>query len=549
MGPYRLLDKLGEGGMGVVYRALDDNDRAVAIKVLRAHVAHDEGARERLRREVDTLSRVRSASVAAVLDADVDGDRPFLVTQFVPGPPLDEVVESQGPFTPAQLARLGRGLADALRAIHAAGVVHRDLKPGNVLMVQDRPVIIDFGIAHVADDSRLTQTGLVMGTPGYLSPEIIDGAEVTEATDWWGWAATLAYAASGTAPFGRGPMPVVLDRVARGQADLRRVDPRIRPLLEAALDPDPRLRPDAPAVLRELEVYASGGQTGSIARPDATARLAAAPPTEVTPRRQSTARLARREPTVPQRNSQPTTPARPRPTVAPAYDRGVAASRADEAAYRPPPMDPRIGQPPRTGTLAALLAGLVALGAVMPVFAWALLFCWTFAARWADRSVTSMVLRWYAAGRRKSDTAIAVVLSPWHAVLAALSTLLVVLLPAFLGAIAAALTAVGCSALGFDGSVMDRPIPLAAATLVAGWTVWWGPGGTSTRRGSRSLVRWTARNVPITRIVVGLALALAALCLLIASIQLHEAANWWPYADSSQVPGAGLVPGLPSLGS
>ncbi len=119
------------------------------------------------------------------------------------------------------------------------GVVHRDLKPGNVLILDGDPVVIDFGIAHVADDVRLTMTGLVMGTPGYLPPELVEGSAVTAATDWWGWAATLAFAASGEPPFGRGPTDVVIDRVRRGAADLSGVDERLRPLLLAALSADP----------------------------------------------------------------------------------------------------------------------------------------------------------------------------------------------------------------------------------------------------------------------------------------------------------------------
>jgi serine/threonine protein kinase len=220
LGPYRLVHQLGEGGMGVVHLALDPSGRAVAIKVLRAHIAHDGDARTRLAREVQTLARVQDARVAAVLDADTDGDRPYIVTRYVPGPPLDQVVADKGPLRGDALLRLGRGLSGALTAIHRAGVVHRDLKPANVLLLDGDPVVIDFGIAHVADDIRLTMTGLVMGTPGYLSPEVVEGAPVTTATDWWGWAATLAFAASGQPPFGRGPMDVVLDRVRRGQADL-----------------------------------------------------------------------------------------------------------------------------------------------------------------------------------------------------------------------------------------------------------------------------------------------------------------------------------------
>jgi serine/threonine protein kinase len=166
VGRYRLVQQIGEGGMGVVHLALDPSGRAVALKLLRPHIALDEDARTRLAREVDILGRVQDPRVAAVLDADLDGERPFVVTRYVPGPSLDEVVRERGPMRGPDLYRLGSGLAGALDAIHAAGVVHRDLKPANVLLLDGDPVVIDFGIAHVADDVRLTMTGLVMGTPG-----------------------------------------------------------------------------------------------------------------------------------------------------------------------------------------------------------------------------------------------------------------------------------------------------------------------------------------------------------------------------------------------
>src|SRR6476469_433676 len=258
LGPYRLHGRLGEGGMGVVHLGLDPAGRAVAVKVLRAHIAHDPEARARLAREVSTLRRVQHTLVAEVIDADVDGDQPYIVTRFVPGPGLDEVVRDHGPLAPADLLRLGRGLSGALQAIHAVHVVHRDLKPANVLLADGDPVVIDFGIAHVADDVRLTMTGLVMGTPGYLSPEVLEGAPVTEATDWWGWAATLAFAASGAPPFGRGHMDAVLDRVRHGRADLTGVDPRLQPLLRAALSPDAARRPQAEELIDALERYAAG---------------------------------------------------------------------------------------------------------------------------------------------------------------------------------------------------------------------------------------------------------------------------------------------------
>ncbi|WP_432546953.1 serine/threonine-protein kinase [Kineococcus sp. SYSU DK004] len=276
LGAYRLDHVVGEGGMGVVWLALDAEHRAVALKVLRPHIAADPSARRRLAREVATLERVRSPRVAEVLTADVDGPFPHLVTRYVPGKPLDAVVEARGPLRGTALRDLGHGLAEALRAIHAAGVVHRDLKPGNVLLLDGLPVVIDFGIAHVADDVRLTSTGLVMGTPGYLSPEVVAGGLVSPATDWWGWAATVAYAASGRPPFGRGPMEVVLDRVRRADVDLTGVPAHLRDAVGSALAVNPAHRPAPDDLLAALDGATSGagGASAAGARP-------AGPPTVV----------------------------------------------------------------------------------------------------------------------------------------------------------------------------------------------------------------------------------------------------------------------------
>ncbi|WP_461024298.1 serine/threonine-protein kinase, partial [Thalassiella azotivora] len=255
LGPYRLVQRVGAGGMGVVHLGLDASGRAVAVKVLRPHVAEDPAARHRLAREVSTLQRVRHPRVAEVLDADTVGEQPYVVTRYVPAPPLDDHVRLRGPLTGGDLARLADGLGEALAAIHAAGVVHRDLKPGNVLMDEGEPVVIDFGIAHVADDVRLTSTGLVMGTPGYLSPEVLDGNPATHATDWWGWAATLAFAATGRPPFGRGPVDAVLDRVRRGDVDLDGVPAALAPVLERSLVAEPWQRPhptELRAAVRDL---------------------------------------------------------------------------------------------------------------------------------------------------------------------------------------------------------------------------------------------------------------------------------------------------------
>ncbi len=178
IGPYRVIEKIGEGGMGVVYLGTDADRRQVAIKVLGPAVAGDPNARQRLAREVETMRRVRNRYVAEVLDADVDGPAPYIVTRYVPGRTLEDTVRKDGPLRGMALDALAEGLAEALTAIHAAGVVHRDLKPGNVMLDAGQPVIIDFGIAHIPDSTRLTKTGLVMGTPGYLAPEVIEGSAV-----------------------------------------------------------------------------------------------------------------------------------------------------------------------------------------------------------------------------------------------------------------------------------------------------------------------------------------------------------------------------------
>ncbi|MBV9450523.1 MAG: serine/threonine protein kinase [Streptosporangiaceae bacterium] len=245
LGPYRLQDRLGEGGMGVVHLARDPEGRLVALKVLRPWVAGDVNARRRLIREVETMRRVHSPYVAEVLDADVTGEFPYIVTRYVPGPTLDELVRRQGPLSASGVQRLATGLAEALAAIHAAGIVHRDLKPGNVMLTDDRPVVIDFGIAQAPEATRLTQTGMVMGTPGYLAPEVIEGKPSSPASDVHSWGATVAFAATGRPPYGTGSFETIFFRVISGRADLAGVPAPLVPLVSAALARDPARRPAA----------------------------------------------------------------------------------------------------------------------------------------------------------------------------------------------------------------------------------------------------------------------------------------------------------------
>jgi len=258
LGGYRLLDRIGEGGMGVVFLARDRGHRTVALKVLRPGVAGDPTARRRLAREVETMQRVRSPNVAEVIDADLDGDMPYVVTRFVPGRTLDDVVAQDGPLCGQALASLATGLADALLAVHAAGVVHRDVKPGNVMLFQGTPVVIDFGIAQGPDATRLTLTGMFMGTPGYLAPEVIEGKPSTEASDVHAWGATVAFAATGRPPFGSGPYEGIFYRIVNEHADLAGVPAALLPLLAACLARDPAHRPPAVQLRAQAAVLDPG---------------------------------------------------------------------------------------------------------------------------------------------------------------------------------------------------------------------------------------------------------------------------------------------------
>jgi protein kinase-like protein len=243
LGQYRLLKRIGEGGMGVVFLARSPGQQSVALKVLRSTVATEPTARRRLAREVETMQRVRSPYVAEVIDADLEGDMPYIVTRYVPGRTLDEVVSETGPLTGPALALLAGGLAEALAAVHAAGVVHRDLKPSNVMLLDGTPVVIDFGIAQGPDATRLTMTGMFMGTPGYLAPEVIEGRPSSQSSDVHAWGATVAFAAIGHPPYGTGSYEGIFYRIVNGQPDLARVPPGLLPLLTAALARDPAHRP------------------------------------------------------------------------------------------------------------------------------------------------------------------------------------------------------------------------------------------------------------------------------------------------------------------
>ncbi|MGH3881199.1 MAG: serine/threonine-protein kinase, partial [Actinophytocola sp.] len=244
IGEYAVLGRLGHGAMGRVFLARSPGGRPVAVKVIRSELADDEGFRERFRREVAAMRTVGGFWTAAVVDADPDGM--WLATEYVPGPTLLTAVTSHGPLPVPALRRLVAGLAEALRAIHATGLVHRDLKPANVLLAGDGPRVLDFGIAKALQGVDLTATGVFIGTPGFLSPEQIEGRDATPASDVFALGAVLAFAATGAGPFGSGEVPGLLYRAMHTDPDLAGVPAELRPLVERCLVRDPDARP-APA--------------------------------------------------------------------------------------------------------------------------------------------------------------------------------------------------------------------------------------------------------------------------------------------------------------
>ena len=239
--------------MGVVHLARPRRGERVALKVLRPHIVGDDEARARLAREVSSLSRIRSPWVAEIVDSDPWGDIPFVATRYVPGPSLHDLVKAEGPLAGADLRLVARGLAEGVASVHAVGVLHRDVKPSNVLVEGRTPILIDFGLARVADDPKLTHTGWLLGTPGYLAPEILEGHDATTASDVHSWGATVAFAATGRSPFGRGPSMAIMDRVRRGQHDLDGLPDDLRRVVAAALEPDPRRRPKLTELLDWLD--------------------------------------------------------------------------------------------------------------------------------------------------------------------------------------------------------------------------------------------------------------------------------------------------------
>ncbi|MEU7645699.1 protein kinase domain-containing protein [Streptomyces huasconensis] len=270
VGSFRLHRRLGAGGMGVVYLGSDRRGQRVALKVIRPDLAEDQEFRSRFAREVSAARRIRGGCTARLVAADLEADRPWFATQYVPGPSLHDKVAAEGPLSAADVAVVGSALAEGLVAVHEAGVVHRDLKPSNILLSPKGPRIIDFGIAWATGASTLTHVGTAVGSPGFLAPEQVRGAAVTPATDVFALGATLAYAGMADSPFGQGSSEVMLYRVVHEEAQLHGVPDALAPLIRACLAKDPEERPSTLQLsLRLKEIAAREAQGLGDVRPPA----------------------------------------------------------------------------------------------------------------------------------------------------------------------------------------------------------------------------------------------------------------------------------------
>jgi serine/threonine protein kinase len=546
IGPYRVLEKIGEGGMGVVYLARDAANREVAIKVLGPAVASDPAARLRLAREVETMRRVSNPHVAAVLDADINGPSPYVVTRYVPGQTLEAAVRRSGPLRGGALLRLAGGLAAALAAIHAAGVIHRDLKPGNVMLADDgQPVVIDFGIAHIQDSTRLTKTGLVMGTPGYLSPEIIEGKEASGASDVHSWGTTVAFAATGRQPYGTGDFQTVFFRVLAGRPELTGVPPELLPLVAAALSTDPLSRPTARSLVSLCAASAANGAMlpyGTTWWPNGAqltltdaGRGAVAPPRPDVPPRPNVAPAYRRTDWPEYRS-----PAQAAPDVIdllPPVDRtprppAPAPASAPNRAPSPPP----VAGHGLIGLAAAV--GAIGLSLLLPVAGTILALGVITLLRAADTAQASLSERRSVRGARPSDIVLVIVTAPWTVVRALLKTAVIAPL-----ALVVAVPAAIASVILIQARTLPAALSWGAAAAVAFYCV-----GAGSRAPRRQLRRMSAAVIRSRGAMIAACISVVALALAILSSAFSQPPLIWP-ATASTIPH--LLPTinmLPSLG-
>lgn len=508
IGPYRVIERIGEGGMGAVDLAVGADGNVVAIKALRPSVIGGTDGRARFEREVSAMARVRGNRVAEVVDADLRADPPYVVTRYVRGMSLAKVVGDHGPLQGDALLRVATGLLEAVATVHAAGIVHRDVKPANVLLTDDGPVLIDFGLAHASDETRLTSAGMVVGTPGYLAPEIALGRDVTFSSDVHSWAATMVFASTGRSPYGTGPDAVILDRIRRGDHNIEGVPASLASLVSRALQVDASERPSVTGIAAALGV--TGLPHQPVATPDAAETVVANNTAE----------------TVVASNGAEETVVVPGGRAGNTAAGSATAVMADTAPQRPlrqsaaAPL--RLWQPRLAVGLGALV--LLLLIALWPYVGGIVLVAAMLVGRVVWRIRRRLHDRRAARGARKSDQLVATLAVPVD--------VLVSLVPSVVhGTLVLAggyVVGAGVNTVEPLRTSLGGLIPYFVGAAVALTLAWWGPGSQRFRYGVRVIARPLARARRTSWIVAGILVALGWVVALLLDI-------WGP----SWVPGDG----------
>jgi predicted Ser/Thr protein kinase len=477
IGGYTVVAAIGRGGSGDVYRVTDHRGDTAALKLVDAQA--DDAARVRLAREVDALKALRHDAIPRILDAELDGPEPFLVFEYIDGVSLAHQVADHGAVRGEALADLAETVASALAEAHRVGVIHRDVTPANVMMGSRGPVLIDFGLSHRADDPRLTREGMVSGTAGYVAPEVIDGADPSPTADLWAWAATVAFAMLGEAPFGSGRG--ALSKTLHGKVRL----PNVQGAKEVAraLSLDVAARPSPSSVVAALR-----GATELLSAPDPTRNQAATTEFDL-------------------------------------GEEGVGGANSDPWAL--PPVAVR-----RSGVIAAIVLSLVAAATLVPILAALVTVFLAVVGRSEHRRVASLTRLRARRGKRRGDATLVAVGMPWHALRAFAEVLPTASIAIFIGGAWAALVwklakdGRLATLAGEGGLAWAHAIALGSGLVMMMAIMWRGPWSEPTRDGVR---RVAARIAPTPRAArIWALVAVVVVGIVVVALAWATTIWWWP---------------------
>jgi len=518
IGGYKVTGVLGRGGSGAVYRVVDSEGHSAALKLVDAKA--DAVAATRLEREVAALQSLRHRAVPRVIDAELDGDETFVVFELVHGDSLFHYIQEHGPLDGEELASFAEQMASALEAAHAAGVVHRDVTPSNVMMGPAGPVLIDFGLSHRQNDERLTRDGLVSGTAGYVAPEVIDGADPGPSADVWSWAATVAYAMSGTAPFGSGSKAI--GRTLDSNLTLASVtgSHAVAAALGRKISARPGMR-DVVAALRGATTVLDSSAQAPVMEP--TAVMAGTPGVH--------ASFAAVDPAVATDDAPESWETVTTGDVARRRSLDAHDDHADDDADEEEPRSTEIPLARRRTVLVVWAMLLAVSGAVGPVVAFAVMVILSIIARTAHRRARALDATRSRKGVRRSDTVVHTIGLPWYLLRATAESLPSVLLATVAG--------VGTTALAWwlvsteyvvsattSAIVLGHAIALALGGIVTVAMLAWGPLTSGTRAGAYRVAYLLAptRSVATLWVVV----AIAGIAVVVLATYLQADPWWWP---------------------